>query len=177
MRQEAGQLVGQEPEVGDGVLGQRVQAVVIQGLELGQLVVGQQSLAHAGGVGRQAAALHRDGTAAQRGLHLFEVIDIPVFQAAEVACLVADRHDVVHQAVDLPQGAGFVQIGVSNAERHAADAVVMILVVQGQVAAVPQGVQQGRDAAFGNAQLLRQLGQGVTAAVQAAQLQNIQRAC
>ena len=46
---------------------------------------------------------------------LLEVIDIPVFQAAEVACLVADRHDVVHQAVDLPQGAGFVQIGVSNA--------------------------------------------------------------
>ena len=28
---------------------ERVQAVVIQGLELGQLVVGQQSLAHAGG--------------------------------------------------------------------------------------------------------------------------------
>ena len=159
------------------MLGQRVQAVVIQGLELGQLVVGQQSLAHAGGVGRQAAALHRDGTAAQRGLHLFEVIDIPVFQAAEVACLVADRHDVVHQAVDLPQGAGFFQIGVSNAERHAADAVVMILVVQGQVAAGQQGVQQRGDAAFGNAQILRQLGQGVTAAVQATQLQNIQRAC
>ena len=159
------------------MLGQRVQAVVIQGLELGQLVVGQQSLAHAGGVGRQAAALHRDGTAAQRGLHLFEVIDIPVFQAAEVACLVADRHDVVHQAVDLPQGAGFVQIGVSNAERHAADAVMVVLVVQGQVAAVPQGVQQRGDAAFGNAQMLRQLGKGVTAAVQAAQLQNIQRAC
>ena len=31
--------------------------------------------------------------------------------------------------------------------------------------------------AFGNAQMLRQLGQGVTAAVQAAQLQDIQRAC
>ena len=87
----------------------------------------------------------------------------------------ADRHDVVHQAVDLPQGTGLVQVSVPNAERHAADAVVMILVVQGQVAAVPQGVQQGRDAAFGNAQMLRQLGQGVTAAVQAAQLQNIQR--
>ena len=72
----------------------------------------------------------------------------------------AGRHDVVHQAVDLPQGAGFVQIGVPNAERHAADAVVMILVVQGQVAAVPQGVQQRGDAAFGNAQMLRQLGQG-----------------
>ena len=86
----------------------------------------------------------------------------------------ADRHDVVHQAVDLPQGAGFFQIGVSNAERHAADAVVMILVVQGQVAAGQQGVQQRGDAAFGNAQILRQLGQGVTAAVQAAQLQNIQ---
>lgn len=44
---DLGQLVGQEAEIGDGVLGQRVQAVVIQGLELGQLVVGQQSLAHA----------------------------------------------------------------------------------------------------------------------------------
>ena len=50
----------------------------------------------------------------------------------------------------------------------------MILVVQGQVAAGQQGVQQRGDAAFGNAQILRQLGQGVTAAAQAAQLQNIQ---
>ena len=52
---------------------------------------------------------------------------------------------------------------------------MVVLLVQGQVAAVPQGVQQRGDAAFGNAQMLRQLGQGVTAAVQAAQLQDIQR--
>ena len=86
----------------------------------------------------------------------------------------ADRHDVVHQAVDLPQGTGLVQVGVPNAERHAADAVMVVLLVQGQIPPVPQGVQQGRDAALGNAQLLGQLGQGVTAAVLAAQLQDIQ---
>ena len=86
----------------------------------------------------------------------------------------ADRHDILHQAVDLSQGTGLIEVGVPNAERHAADAVVVVLLVQGQILPVLQGVQQGRDAALGNAQLLGQLGQGVTNAVLAAQLQDIQ---
>lgn len=65
------QLVGQLPKVGDGVLREGVQAVVVQSLQLRQLVVCQQGLAHAGGVGWQAAALHRDGVAVQGAIYLF----------------------------------------------------------------------------------------------------------